>query len=239
MNKVLREKIKREKEVLKDYFGCEIEPTRSELFGSDLKSKGLGLHFIPSLSYKEFPQGALSPFFLRLQNKGKLSSDSLKLSKGWVLVEKKPKLIKKKIWLSKNSFFDLLKNTGLSARKICGLSPQMKFPGLNRFTERLGTTRKEIDNKVLSSMNTKLNEGNLALSVRIPTYLEYVYLGKNFYNDWGRTKTWEWLKDKLKDERFLAAGREDASTLGADGYNHWSTILSYRVIYEIENRKTK
>lgn len=242
MNKGIRVKMKQETNALKSYFGRKIEPSFLELPDSDwerIENDRLGLHFIPKLSYKDFPDGACSPFFFKLIARGALKKSSLRLKPGWMLVEKEPKLAKNRIWLHKNVFFDLLDRVGIRARKLCGLDPEMKFPGFNKFSKRLGTTRKEIEDKILPSAREELELEDLRLSPRLPYYLEYVYLGKNFYNNWGKTRTWEWLEDKLADGRSLAAGFKKASSLGADPAAYWSTILSYRLIFEIKSKKTK
>lgn len=153
----------------------------------------------------------------------------------WILVESKPKPVKEKIWLHKNSFFDFLDRVGISARQMCGLNLENKFPGINKFQDRWGATKAEIEDKILSQAQSKLEQGELELFCRLPYYLEYVYLGKNFYNDWGKTRTWEWLEDELKDGRSLAAGSKQASTLGADAADYWSTILGYRIVFDAKN----
>ena len=217
--------IKKEKRAIKDYFGQNVEPAPLELDEAkleDLKTKGLECHFLPQVTYEDFPKGSLSDYFLKLAKQSSLRDDSLGISPGWRLVETEPKPPKGRIWLYKNPLFDFIEKLGVESRGLCGLSPELKSVRWNELEKRIGTTREEIDALLAKDFN-----------LRSPTYLEYVYLGECFYNDWGETKTWEWLRDELEDGRYLAAGFKRVKSLGADPPDHWSTILGYRLILEL------
>lgn len=232
----MKEKIKkREKETLQSFFGREFSIESLKLKEKKLKAikkKGLDIHYLPALDYKDFPQKKLSKFFVRLKKKGKLKRGSLKINPGWRAVEEEPKPQKEGMWLRKNFFFDFLDSLGVDSRRLCRLSPSANFEKWGELEKRFGTSREEISLEVLKKAKNKID---FSSRIRLPYYLEYVYLGKSFYQDWGETKTWEWLQDELKDGRFLASGFKDASKLGADPKKHWSTILGFRLLVQLNN----
>jgi len=230
----MKDKIrKREAKAIRKYFNLKVVPEPIKLSPSkikDLNEHGLGIHFIPEVDYKEFPDGSLSEFFFKLTERKILRKESLNLKSGWVLIEKEPKPDPNKLWIRNNKFFELLSELGFNFRSLCKLYPKLYFAGWNDFKDRFGTSRKEVEEKILPSIN------NLKIdNLRLPKYLEYVYLGECFYSGWGNTKSWEWLEDRLKNDKFLAAGYEKASALGADPYTHWSTILSYRLLIDLKD----
>lgn len=226
----MKDKIReRETKAVKEYFGLEIKPKDLKLSSESvnrLKDLGLGIHFLPEVNYKDFPKKSLSDFFLKLSRNKKLKEESLRLKSGWVLIEEKARIPSKKLWVWNNKLFELLDALGFDLRNLLGLSPELDFTGWNNFQERIGITRAEIEEDVLPDLNRSTSFGE----VRLPRYLEYVYLGKHFYNNWGSVRRWDWLKDKTREGKFLAAGYEKVSTLGIDPPNRWSTILGYRLL---------
>jgi len=69
--------------------------------------------------------------------------------------------------------------------------------------------------------------------VRLPTFMEYSYLGNIFYKQWATTSTWEWFEDKFKDRQNLAGGSDSLGCCGGDPLDFWSTILSFRPLVEL------
>ena len=69
--------------------------------------------------------------------------------------------------------------------------------------------------------------------IRLPRFIEWNFLANIFYQEWGKTSTWEWFSDRLSTGECLSGGSNSLSALGWDPPDFWSTMLGFRILVEV------
>ncbi len=99
--------------------------------------------------------------------------------------------------------------------KIKVLDPYGVFPKDSRFEISYTELSEHVNPAIAELLGVKSEQ------VRIPTQDEFILIGNLAHQEWGRTDTWEWLKDQLGEDRHLVGGDSKAGGLTAV-HHYWS-----------------
>jgi len=201
------------------------------------------LHYLPKILIDEkmsLPADYERPgkYFLRQIQKGNIPAASQWLSGKWILVDGRDKPAKKVVWISTHD---------LKFIEKLGLRPKNYFKQWQRQSHQQEYLTDILQQKGFGSrFCLSINDieeikpfihGFLKLpnnvKVRLPTLLEYNYLGNIFYKQWATTSNWEWFEDKFKNQQHLAGGSDSLGCCGSEPNDFWSTILTFRPLVEL------
>ncbi len=237
----------REKKILKQFFNnCFDIPSLPNWINKKKinfwNKNNFNLHYLPKISLKKKLnlrswKDKPSNFLYKKIKEGTIKKEAINLPGKWLLIDSRDKPKKRVLWIQSKEV-DFLKKFNLNPKKFFEkwskqqyyndfLMPVLKEKGNN---SRFCLTIYEIK-KLNSFITDFLKVKNK--KIRLPYFIEYNYLGNAIYNQWKKTKTWEWLEDKLKNGQHLASGYQSTGIIGFDPPNFWSTILSFRPVIEI------
>ena len=202
------------------------------------KKNGFALHYLPPLNIIENKEYSLTVLKKESLIKTIPETQSYFCPGRWVLVEKKKIVPSKVPWINSQDIY-LLTILGLKMKSW--LQKHTVMPKQTDSLEKILTKHNQYSRFCMTKpeINIILTEvcGLLKLPkhchVRLLHYVEYSYLCKEVYPEWATTKTWEWLEDKLDNNRHLATGYKTWNIIGYDPPDFWSTILGFRVVIEI------
>jgi hypothetical protein len=204
-------------------------------------SLGFDLCFLPELNlidYK-FPTSwsdRPTKFFYRLIEEDRLPKEAAQLSGKWLLVDNRDKPVKRNFWVSRSETL-LFEKIGLRSQNWFKNKKGQEYTNdyllsiLHQagFATRFCLSFNDIEK--LKSLTAEIL-GVSPYKIRLPNFVEYNFLGNNFYPEWSKTKTWEWLQDQV-DNSHLASGCGSVGELGLDPSDYWSTILGFRFVIEL------
>lgn len=242
------ELLKNEEKKISDCLGQRVSLFQPNISNEEIekfKKFGFDLHFLPFLELNEEKKflGWLEPpksNFYQLIKKGKLSVNSSNLLGKWILIDGRDKPACIYPWLAKDDVFVfLMKLFGVNAYNLVKKFDKQQYQNdfllellkKNKFNSRYAVSWQEI-NEIIKPEVAKLLSVNQE-KIRLPSFVEWNFLGNIFYPQWGKTATWEWFNDRLKTGECLAGGANSLSALGWDPPDLWSTILGFRFLIEI------
>ncbi len=202
-----------------------------------------GLHCLPKILIDEkinLPADYERPgkYFLRQIQKNNIPAASQWLPGKWILVDARDKPEQKVPWIN---------GYDMKLLEKLGLRPKNYFKKWQRQQHRQEYLGDILRNKGFGSrFCLSVNDIEeikpfihnflklpASAKVRLPTLIEYNYLGNIFYKQWATTSTWEWFEDKFKNQQNLAGGSDSLGCCGSDPLDFWSTILSFRPLVEL------
>ena len=201
------------------------------------KQKGFSLHYIPNLDMINSDEFAISQKNSKLLEKTKPLNKSHSCLGRWILVETTCIKRVRIPWIN-SADTHFLTYFGIRLKKFLQKHTKTHTNDvLDRALSKNGQySRFCMDitevKSVLSEVRSLLNLPSTT-QVRLPHYVEYCYLCKNYYPEWTKSKTWEWLEDVKEDGQHLATGYGTWNIIGYDPSDFWSTILGFRVIVEL------
>lgn len=236
--------LEKEREILERFFGAAFVdlPSLPDWITDELLSfwheNLFDVHYLPSFSldktihvplWKDRP----NPLFYK-----KMREEACLLPGKWILVDERDKPAKKVPWIQHNDV-RLLEALGLCPKNyLKKWSRQLHrqeylLPALHQkgFGSRFCLTISEIDE--LKPIILDFLKIDPQKTIRLPSFIEYNYLGNAIYTQWQTTETWEWLEDTLDDGQHLASGCKSVGSLGWDPPEFWSTILTFRPVVEL------
>lgn len=198
-------------------------------FWSDLR---FDVHYLP-----EWTLEVSNPFFSKAIKQGTLPPESNRLPGKWILVDARDKPEKTRPWISASDVW-ILEQLGFQPKDFLKKKSSQPFK-----QEYLGEILKQngFGSRFCLSVND-VNELKPSIQkilkldeqiIRLPSFVEYVYLSKTFYPQWGTTQTWEWFEDVYDRTQHLAGGSGSLDSIGCDPVGYWSTILTFRPLIEL------
>lgn len=237
-----------EQEIVKRFFNIknpEIPPAPDYLNKTIIqywRQLNFNIHYLPKISLKQelnlfsWKDKPHKIFYKKIKE-NKISQEAIELPGKWILIDSRDKPQKRGIWITSDEI-NLIK-------RICpGLENYFKKKNkqahkdeylkeiLNKmgFNSRFCLSVKDID-KLKPFILRLLKIKNK--TIRLPYFMEYNYLGNTVYQQWARTKTWEWFEDIYDKKQHLAGGSNSVGAIGWDPINYWSTILTFRPVIEL------
>ena len=200
------------------------------------------LHYLPPVALEEnltlhLWQDRPNKYFYKKIKQGMLNVKAKFLPGKWILIDSRDKPAKKICWITSMDTWVL---------KRIGFKPKNYFKKKNKqiYEQEYLTNllkQKGFGSRFCLSINDihTLKPFILDLlkiqnkTIRLPYFMEYNYLGNNFYPNWAKTKTWEWFEDKFDKNQHLAGGSETVGCIGWEPPDFWSTILTFRPVVEV------
>lgn len=200
-------------------------------------------HYLPNILIDEkinLPADYERPgkYFLRQIQKGNIPTASQWLPGKWILIDGRDKPEQKVAWINSHDM-KLLEKIGWHPKNHfkkwqCQPYQQEYLSDIlqsKEFGSRFCLSINDIEEiKPFIHNFLRLPAG---AKIRLPTFMEYNYLGNIFYKQWATTSTWEWFEDKFKDRQNLAGGSDSLGCCGSEPPDFWSTILSFRPLVEL------
>lgn len=230
---MLNKIITREQKAINRFFNKNIQvPVLPGWINNNLikywRSLIFDLHYLPKINLEEnlnlqLWQDRPSKYFYK-----KLAKNASYLRGKWILIDARDKPEQKNFWItSKDVWF--LEKLGLNFKNYLKQKNKQFFKQdylKTRFCLSVFDINK-LKPKILKILKIKKNK------VRLPYFIEYNYLGNNFYKNWAKTKTWEWFEDKIDNYQYLAGGHKSVGCMGWEPPEFWSTILCFRPVIEL------
>lgn len=191
------------------------------------------IHFLPKHSLE-----VSNHFFCKAIQQGTLPPESNRLPGKWILIDTRDKPEKTRPWISASDV-RMLEKLGFQAKNFLKKKSSQSF-----HQEYLGEILKQhsFGSRFCLSVNDinelkpqilEILKCHESKKIRLPSFIEYFYLGKTFYPQWGTTKTWEWFEDIYDHTQHLAGGSGSLDAIGCDPIEYWSTILTFRPLIEL------
>ena len=183
------------------------------------------LHYLPL--WKSKPD----KYFYQKTEQSNLPARAKQLPGKWILIDARDKPKKQNIWInSKDPWVWFLQKVGFNLKKYFNKRNKQihcqEYLSGSRFCLSIHDIEK-LKPFILDLLKIKNK------TIRLPYFIEYNYLGNNFYTQWAKTKTWEWLEDKLNNGQHAASGCRNLGSVGWDPPDYWSTILCFRPVVEL------